>query len=1071
MKHINISTNIVRDEAKMLNYIVTKNAIEIYDGIFHNKNKASKSFTIIGNYGTGKSTFLWATEKNLRGEIAYFNSKIESKKDYSFIKIIGENSSLSKSFSSYLNIDNNDHKSIVENLDNRYRALIKQGKCLVIIIDEFGKFLEYINKTGNSEDLYLIQLIAEWANDENKNIHFIITLHQDFSEYSDNLSNLEKREWEKVKGRFKEMLFNEPIEQLIYFASQSLKTFSVPKLNLSQFQKLSKFISTLELFNVNVTIYDELINSIYPLDWLSINVLVNSLQRYGQNERSLFSFMSDFESNGIKEGTIFSVSHVFDFLVKNLSSEINSYKNPHRVQWQIAFRAFDRTELIFDNSEDYKIASQLIKTICLLNIFSKPDSLLNKDILSQYINLTSLIPIRKVSDVIDQLTKSGIIRFYRHSKKINFLEGTDLDIDQELANVSKEINLDFKIEEEINYLLKFPVLSAKRYSYEKGTPRYFEFRILDNLNDIIIPHGSIDGYINLIFDENTDLKKIKFISKNTGANLFVFYKNTKNIHECIFNIHKLLFILNTRKNDEVAKNIILKEKEYYTKQLEQLIINDLFVENSQNQWLFNGKLIKINNKKELNIELSKVCEEIYFKVPIYKNELINREFISPQISTARKKLFKQLLNYSSEENLGFEKDKFPPEKTVYISFFEDKGIHRKNNELGYYEFGAPTEPSWQFIWQESEEFLNSSISSKRNLGELYNIFSEAPYKLKRGFLDLWVLSFLIMKREDYALFHEQNGFIPYIDEDILDLVYKNPNLYSVKSYRIEGLKLNLLESYKELVQVHNDNLGAKSSFLTVYGSFLRFYNSLNEYSKKTRSISAKSIGFRDAIQNAKDPEDALFNLFPQALGFNNIDFEKNEEDFNTFIFHIQDSIKEIRVSYDQLLNRIEEQILNNLECENNEFRKYKTEIMERLNSIKPELLTKENSVFYRRLISPIDDRESWLKSVADIALGKPIDKMLDSEEIILMNNVSRYARKLFEVSSLHEFKSDQNRKMVSLTFLNTNGEKLENKLILDDAFDIELEYPRNAVLQIIADLGEKQRKQLLYQLLNQELTN
>lgn len=1071
MKHTNISTNIVRDEAKKLNYIVTKNAIEIYNSIFYNKNKASKSFTIIGNYGTGKSTFLWAAEKNLKGETAYFNSEIDGDKQYNFIKIIGENLAISKSLSSYLDIENNDHNSIIEALDNKYKLLAKKGNSLVVIIDEFGKFLEYINKTGNSEDLYLIQLIAEWANDENKNIHFIITLHQDFSEYNDNLSNLEKREWEKVKGRFREMLFNEPIEQLIYFASQTLKTFSIPKLNIVQFKKLTEFISTLELFNVNIETYDNLIKSIYPLDWLSINVLVNSLQRYGQNERSLFSFMSDFKNNGIKEETIFSVSHVFDFLVKNLSSEINSYKNPHRVQWQITFRAFDRAELAFENSEDYKIASQLIKTICLLNVFSKPDSLLDKEILSQYISLTSLVPIRKVWDIIDQLIRTGIIRFYRHSKKINFLEGTDLDIDQELANVSKEINLDFKIEEEINYLLKFPVLSAKRYSYEKGTPRYFEFRILTNANDVIIPYGSIDGYINLIFDENIDLKKIKSISKNAGANLFVFYKNTKNIHECIFNIHKLLFILNTRKDDEVAKNIILKEKEYYTKQLEQLIINDLFVENNKNHWVFNGKLIKINNKKELNIELSIVCEEIYSKVPIYKNELINREFISPQISTARKKLFKQLLNNSSEENLGFEKEKFPPEKTVYISFFEDKGIHRKNSELGYYEFGMPNEPSWKFIWEESETFLNSSISSKRNLSELYNIFSEAPYKLKRGFLDLWVLSFLIMKKEDYALFHEQNGFIPYIDEDILDLIYKSPNLYSIKSYRIEGLKLNLLESYKELVQVHSENLGAKSSFLTVYGSFLRFYNSLNDYSKKTKSISAKSINFRDAIQNAKDPEDALFNLFPQALGFNNIDFEKNEEDFNAFIFHIQDSIKEIRVSYDQLLNRIEEQILNNLECENNEFRKYKTEIIERLQSIKPELLAKENSVFYRRLISPIDDRESWLKSVADIALGKPIDKMIDSEETILMNNVSIYARKLFEVSSLHEFKSDQNRKMVSLTFLNTNGEKLENKLILDDTFDIELENPRNAVLQIIADLGEKQRKQLLYQLLNQELIN
>src|SRR5690606_22918512 len=101
--------------------------------------------------------------------------------------------------------------------------------------------------------------------------------------------------------------------------------------------------------------------------------------------------------------------------------------------------------------------------------------------------------------------------------------------------------------------------------------------------------------------------------------------------------------------------------------------------------------------------------------------------------------------------------------------------------------------------------------------------------------------------------------------------------------------------------------------------------------------------------------------------------------------------------------------------------------------------------------------------VADIALGRPIDKMLDSEEIILMNNVSTYSRKLFEVSELHEFKSDLNRKMVSLTFLDVNGEQKENKLILDDTFESEIAKPKNEVLDIIGKLGEKQRKQLLFQ--------
>ncbi|MBD8083022.1 hypothetical protein [Chryseobacterium caseinilyticum] len=1069
--HNNISTNIIRDESKSLNYIVTKNAVEIFANIFSNRNKAVNSYTIVGNYGTGKSTFLWASEQNLKKNVTYFSSDISNKNGYDFLKIIGENISISKAFSTALKCENNDHKAILNNLNAKYKITENKGKDLVIVVDEFGKFLEYINKTGNSDDLYLIQQISEWANDELKNVKFIITLHQDFSEYSSNLSNLERREWEKVKGRFKELLFNEPIEQLIFFASKTLKNLSPAKINRQNCEKLNNFIASTEFFNLNIETYADLAESIYPLDWLSINVLVNSFQRYGQNERSLFSFFNDLENNGLQYEQQYSVDQVFDYIVRNLSSEVNNYKNPHRVQWQIAFRAFDRAELIFEEKVDYTIANQIIKCVCLLNIFAKTDSLLDQNILSQYLGLVYHYPTKKVSDVVNQLLNAGIIRFFRHSKKLNFLEGTDLDIDQELANVSKEINVDFKLEEEINSLLKFPILSAKRYSYEKGTPRYFEFKILENVDGITSPKGAIDGYINLIFDEKLTAKKIKNLSKNSGANLFVLYKNTSNIHETIFNIHKLNYVLKSRNEDIVAKKILTKEIEYYIKQLEKIILNDLFVPENDNKWFFDGEDKQISSKKELNIQLSIVCEKVYYSEPIYKNELINREFISSQISTARKKLFIQLLNHGSEEGLGFEKDKFPPEKSIYVSLFEDKGIHYKNEKLGYFEFRAPQDLSWKPLWDECESFLNSSVSSRRNLGELFNILNEAPYKLKKGILDLWILSFLIIKKEDYALFHDQNGFIPYIDEGILDLIYKNPTLYSIKSYKVEGLKLNLLESYKELVQSQIESNGAKSSFLTVYGNFLRFYNSLNDYSKKTRSISAKSFNFREAIQNAKDPEEALFILFPQALGFNNINFEDNEEDFNTYIFHIKDAILEIRTAYDQLLNRIEEQILKSLECENSEFNRYKVELIERLSSIKPELLAKENSVFYRRLVSHIDDRESWLKSVADVALGKPIDKMLDSEEIILMNNVANYSRKLFEVSTLHEFRSERNRRMISLTFLNVDGNQMENKLILDEDFEEEIANPRTQVLNIIGGLGEKQRKQLLFQLLNEELIN
>src|SRR5690606_26774486 len=100
----NISTNILRDKTKEIDYIVTPNAKEIFDRIFINNNGANRSFNLIGNYGTGKSTFLWALEKNIKKEKFFFNSIPEKEgfKGYDFVNLIGENAPLSEILSKKL---------------------------------------------------------------------------------------------------------------------------------------------------------------------------------------------------------------------------------------------------------------------------------------------------------------------------------------------------------------------------------------------------------------------------------------------------------------------------------------------------------------------------------------------------------------------------------------------------------------------------------------------------------------------------------------------------------------------------------------------------------------------------------------------------------------------------------------------------------------------------------------------------------------------------------------------------------------------------------------------------------
>ena len=97
--------------------------------------------------------------------------------------------------------------------------------------------------------------------------------------------------------------------------------------------------------------------------------MVNALQKYGQNERSLFSFLHDSSRLSIHKNhnSFYNVSSVYDYIINSLATEINSATNSHKAQWVTTFRALERAELFF--KEDYTLATKVIKTINLVNLF------------------------------------------------------------------------------------------------------------------------------------------------------------------------------------------------------------------------------------------------------------------------------------------------------------------------------------------------------------------------------------------------------------------------------------------------------------------------------------------------------------------------------------------------------------------------------------------------------------------------------------------------------------------------------------------------------------------------------
>ena len=198
------SINIIRDQDKSIEYFPTENSKRIAKYILNEFNIGVHSFSIIGSYGTGKSSFLWAFCRSLSdsNNDNYFELETNNFRKNEFINIVGEYNSLIDYFKEYFSIEHKlkGNQEIFDSIYQKYEQAKKNNGLLVICIDEFGKFLEYASKYNPEKEMYFIQQLAEFVNDSSRNIILLTSVHQAIDSYANDLTATQKNEWKKVDG-------------------------------------------------------------------------------------------------------------------------------------------------------------------------------------------------------------------------------------------------------------------------------------------------------------------------------------------------------------------------------------------------------------------------------------------------------------------------------------------------------------------------------------------------------------------------------------------------------------------------------------------------------------------------------------------------------------------------------------------------------------------------------------------------------------------------------------------------------------------------------------------------------
>lgn len=1027
MQQFSLSANIEEGFAKETQYIVTPNARLVADGIVNGFQTGIHSYTIIGSYGTGKSSFLLALERDLLGSKQYelLNpTALSAKKKFEVLKIVGDYKELSVLLSQKLSVEGTTD-SVLDELKNKYNKLRNQGKFLVIFIDEFGKVLEHAAKNNPERELYFMQKLAEFVNVPSRNILLLTTLHQNFNAYSRKLNEVQKEEWTKVKGRFQELVFVEPIEQLLYLASTQIESQNKSEKKSTLIEALASLAKNTGF--VSNQFSEKTAKALAPLEPFAAYVITQAIQRYGQNERSLFSFLNARGSNSLSEykGEVYQLQCCYDYIYYNFYSYLKE-ANADSMQWSSMQVAIERVEgQMWDDKKDLVNAIKLVKAIGLLNLFGNAAFKMNREQMASYAKLA--LGIEDATHLLNQLEQYKIIRYANYKFRYILFDGTDINIEDEIRKaglvVSRPVNY---VDDIRNYCFK-KVAPAKACYFQKGTPRYFEYEVLGEGMDKV-PVGDTDGYIQLIFSSGKKLleETCRLSEKCENAIIFVCFRNTEELVSHLYQIEKYKYILSKvliDKSDKVAINEINNLMEYEKVVLNKSISESLFAYNGDVTWIFKGEERQVCSLREFNQLLSVVCDEIYPRTPVMNNELFNKHKLSSSISSAKGKYLSALVNQSNEVDFGFPEDKFPPEKTIYYSLLKSTGLH-VNGEFT----DVPSNEGIMPLWNACEDFLSSTTFKARKISELIKKLSAKPYKLKQGFIDFWVPTYLYIRKQDYSLYGANGAYIPNINMEFFELLQKHPGEYLVKAFDVTGVKVEIFNQYRKFLNVEAIGSIKSDDFIETIKPFFFFYNKrLNDYAKHTRKFNhEQTVRFRDTLARAKDPEKTFFEDLPEALGYDK-EALQNPQKVQEFCYVINRAVKELRSCYSDMIDRIEARLLETLGIDEYEYSEYVGIIRSRLAHVKEYLLTDRLKEFYHHVMTEFDNRTEWYQSICYTALEQPLERLRDDQEEKLIDSLTTLFQECEKYSDISKVAESETDEIYSLDLISTKGKNVHSQ--------------------------------------------
>ena len=897
-----------------------------------------------------------------------------------------------------------------------------KGNGLILILDELGKFLEFAALHPQRQDIFLLQRLAEAASRSGDQPLFVVCLlHQGFNAYSDLLSQSAQREWEKIAGRFEEIVFNQPIDQVanVIASAINVRTKGIPQTESLELRQAMEQVMAQGWFgSSSAKSLLAIARRLYPLHPTVLPILIRTFRRFGQNERSLFSFLMSnepfglqaFSEQNLQEGNLYRLHNFYDYVRTNFGHRlaVQSYRS----HWNL----IDSVVESFVTEDELQV--NILKTVGILNLINDGDLVPTEESVVSALSRFHHTERKQVQDILTKLHKDRRVLYDRgRARGLCLWPHTSVDLEKAYEDASRVVDVPQYVGSFIKDSLESRPIVARRHYIETGNLRHFDVRYcsvneLSGLLDQRLPFA--DGLIIVLLCESPTEREVAldFVKdprvKQRSNWLVAVPSPLNHLANLVQEVQRWEWISTNTPElnaDKFAREEVSRQKAVARLQLERRIQSYVgfkhFTGQMMLEWFHKGRPLKIKDGRELLSKLSRIFDQVYNCAPRIHSELVNRRSLSSAAAAARMRLIERMFTNSETEFLGMSPEKKPPEMSMYLSVLKNTGLHDLQETR--WRIGEPNDeidkkcnvlPTFQRI----HEIVREERDSRVGVAFLFAELRKPPYGVRNGLIPLLLTVFAIAHEQDVA-FYKDGTFLHELNGETMLLLTKAPERFDIQYCKIEGVRAELFQRLLTVLDI-KEKEPQKFELLDVVRQLCVFVARLPTYVLNTKKLSGTTLAVRDAILNAREPVKLLFTALPKACGFEPIRAETSfRKTVPIFAKALRAALDELKMAFPELQERLRKEFRAAFDLSGT-FQQFRAALSARSEQILLTITEPKLRAFCLRLMDDSLPESDWLESIASYLALKPPSKWHDVEEEVFSYELSQYSAKFHRLESI-----------------------------------------------------------------------